>query len=50
MLGYTLFQYRRYLELSYARERRERRERFLDMTIALQGGEEVTSHLKHLKD
>lgn len=50
MLGYTLYQYRRYLELSYRRERRERRERFVDMAIALQGGEAVAAHLKQLKD
>ncbi|MEQ1685453.1 MAG: hypothetical protein ABL916_17555 [Burkholderiaceae bacterium] len=50
MLDYTLFQYRRYLELSYRRERRERRERFVDLATALQGGDAVTAHLKKLKD
>jgi hypothetical protein len=50
ILGYTLAQFRGYLERSFKRDRRERRERTEDMAYACAGGEALTTRLKQLAD
>ena len=50
MLGYTLAQFRGYLEMSFARQRRERRERLEDMALAFHGGAGLEERLRQLED
>lgn len=48
ILGYTLRQYNGYLVRSFARDRRERRDRILDLRAAIVGGDAFAKHLKAL--